>query len=131
MTLSFHHILVPYDGSRRGERAFRGALQIAKKFESKITILSCVERNPTFVFFEIKADKKEMKKRQRMIQEKISQLKQIAENSGIQCNSKVNACTLASSCIVSYANSHKIDLIVMSRSAKINPEKIYHESTVN
>ena len=37
----------------------------------------------------------------------------------------------ASKCIVSYVKLHKIDLILMSKSSKMNSEKIDHESTVN
>ena len=130
-TLSFHHILVPYDGTKTGDKAFNGALQLAKKFESRITVLSCLEKESTFVFFETESDKKSVKKRNKAMQEKISNLEQLAEKHDIKCNSKITNCSLASKCIVSYVKSHKIDLIVMSKSSKISPEKIYHDSTVN
>jgi hypothetical protein len=45
--LSYKHILVPYDGTKTGDRAFNGAIQLAKKFGSKITLLACVEREST------------------------------------------------------------------------------------
>ena len=131
MTLLFDHILVPYDGTKTGEKAFRGALQLAKKFGSRITVLSCVEKDSTFVFFETKSDKKDIKKRNRIIREKVDNLSQMAEKYGIKFSSKVTNCSVASKCIVSYVKSHKIDLIVMSKSSKVSPEKIYHDSTVN
>ena len=56
---------------------------------------------------------------------------QIAEKYNIKFNSKVTDCGVASKCIVSYVKAHKIDLIVMSKSSKVSPEKIYHDSTVN
>lgn len=62
MILSFHNILVPYDGTKAGDIAFNGALQIAKKFDSRITVLSCIEKESTFVFFEIKSEKKKIQK---------------------------------------------------------------------
>ena len=131
MPLSFKQILVPYDGTKTGDNAFNGALQLAKKFESKIIILSCIERDPTFVFFETKSDKKNLYKRNKAIQKKIESLKSISLKNGIKCSFKITNCNVASKCIVSYVKSHKIDLIVMSKSSRINPEKIYHESTVN
>ena len=67
MVLSFQHILVPYDGSKTGNKAFNGAIQLAKKFSSKITILSCIEKESTFVFFETKSDKQDMKKRNKVM----------------------------------------------------------------
>ena len=131
MTLSFENILVPYDGTKTGDKAFSGAVKLAKNFDSKVTVLSCIEREPTFVFFETKSDKKSTKKRNNIMKKKISDLQQIAEKSNVQFRSSITNCSVASKCIVSYAKSHKIDLIIMGKSSKINPEKIYHDSTVN
>ena len=131
MALSFQHILVPYDGTKSGDKAFNGAIQLAKKFSSRITLLSCMEKNSTFVFFDTKSDKRDVKKRNKAMEKKLSELKQMANKSDIQCNSKVSNCSVASTCIVSFVKSHKVDLIVMAKSSKVNPEKIYHDSTVN
>lgn len=83
------------------------------------------------MFFETKSDKQGIKKRNKVMQEKIVNLKQQAEKSDIKCNSKITNCSLASKCIVSFTKSHNVDLIVMAKSSKISPEKIYHDSTVN
>jgi|GEM_PF-4040319 len=131
MALSFDHILVPYDGTKIGEKAFKGALQLAKKFESMITVLSCMEKESTWGFFDTKSDKKKLKRRNKVMQEKISTMKESADKFGIRFNSKITDCNVASKCIVSYLNSHDVDLIVMGKSSKVSPEKIYHDSTVN
>ena len=131
LQLSFHNILVPYDGTKTGDRAFNGAIQIAKKFASKITILACVEREATWVFFETKSDKKDIKQRRSVMVEKTAKLNEIASKHDISCKVSVSNCTVASECIVSFVKSHKVDLIVMGKSSKISPEKIYHDSTVN
>jgi len=39
----FQNILVPIDLSSQSTRAFKVALDIAKKYNSKITILSCID----------------------------------------------------------------------------------------
>lgn len=131
MVLSFKHILVPYDGTKTGDKAFNGALLLGKNFESRITVLSCMEREPTFVFFETKSDKTDLKKRNKIMHDKIAKLENMADKYGIKFNSKITNCSLASKCIVSYVKSHAVDLIVMGKSSKISPEKIYHDSTVN
>lgn len=131
LQLSFHNILVPYDGTKTGDRAFNGAIQIAKKFTSKITILACIERESTWGFFETKSDKKDIKKRRRVIVEKTTKLNEIASKQNISCKVSVSTCSVASECIISFVKSHKVDLIVMAKSSKISPEKIYHDSTVN
>jgi len=39
----FQHILVPYDGSTCSNRVFKTALDMAQKYDSTITIVSCVD----------------------------------------------------------------------------------------
>lgn len=39
----FQNILVPFDLSNQSTRAFKTALEMATKFNSKITLLTCVE----------------------------------------------------------------------------------------
>ena len=86
MPLSFNHILVPYDGTKTGDRAFNGAIQLAKKFASKITILACIERESTWGFFETKSDKKDVKKRRSVMDEKTAKLDEIASTNDIPCH---------------------------------------------
>ena len=38
----FKSILVPYDGSKNSTNAFHVAVDIAKKYDSKITVLTCI-----------------------------------------------------------------------------------------
>ena len=41
--MTFQKILVPYDGSSCSDRAFKAALDLAQKYNSKITIVSCID----------------------------------------------------------------------------------------
>ena len=131
MKFSFKQILVPYDGSKIGENAFNAALYIAKKVNAKIFVLSCIERESTFGFFETKSDKKSMKERAVKIETKILTLEKIATDNNVKFSFQISKCSIASKFIVSFIKSEKIDLVVMAKSGRINPEKIYHESTVN
>ena len=90
-----------------------------------------MEKNATFGFFDTKSDKIKMNNRNKIMDEKLDELEQLAKKSGIQCKSKISNCGVASKCIISYVKSHEIDLIVMGKSSKVSPEKIYHDSTVN
>jgi len=44
----FENILVPVDLSNYSTRSFKMALNIAKKFNSKITLLSCLEERASY-----------------------------------------------------------------------------------
>ncbi len=41
--MSFKNILVPYDASGYSERAFKKALEIAEKDDSKITVVTVIQ----------------------------------------------------------------------------------------
>ena len=47
----FQNILVPVDMSKQSTRAFKIALDISKKYNSKLTIITCVEIYPSFHLF--------------------------------------------------------------------------------
>ncbi len=44
----FKNILVPYDGSSHSKHAFKVALDIAKKYNSKISIITVLDMSPGY-----------------------------------------------------------------------------------
>ncbi|MDH3311832.1 MAG: universal stress protein, partial [Nitrosopumilus sp.] len=45
--MSFTKILAPFDGSKYSEKAFEKALEIAEKFESKLTAMTVIQSKTT------------------------------------------------------------------------------------
>ncbi|MDH3313378.1 MAG: universal stress protein, partial [Nitrosopumilus sp.] len=43
----FEHILIPYNGTSGSEKAFEKALEIAEKFESKLTAMTVIQSKTT------------------------------------------------------------------------------------
>lgn len=41
--MEFKNILIPYDGSNFSNLAFKTALSLAKKYNSKITVIICID----------------------------------------------------------------------------------------
>ena len=59
----FQNILVPVDMSKQSTRAFKIALDISKKYKSKLTVITCVEIYPSFhLFYQQRPIPKEIEK---------------------------------------------------------------------
>ncbi|MDX1595652.1 MAG: universal stress protein [Nitrosopumilaceae archaeon] len=131
MRKKIKQILVPYDGTKSSERAFNDALNIAKKYEAELKILTCIRDVATFGFFKTKADKKLIEKQKNMATKKIEVLKKNAQKNNVSVKSKIVKADLVSEKIIDYAKSEKVDLIVMSRTKYgTAAEKLHNESTV-
>ena len=116
--MTFSHIFVPYDGSNYSKHAFHTALEIAMKFGSKITIATCLfwpsEEEPFYITEHAKALdilKNNAVSELNKLQEIAISNKVIIAAHAITCDSVVEA-------IVTFANSNKVDLIVMGTRGK-------------
>lgn len=111
----FKHILVPFNGTTQSKNAFRKAVSLAKTTQAKITILTCLEERHFFGFFRTKTSKQEYEREQKIIEKEHKKLEKIAENHNVDCKSKIVKSSLASTGILNFADSHDVDLIIMSR----------------
>lgn len=107
------HILVPYDSSDQANRAFESALELAKLYKAKMTILTCIIIHPhvdpvmATAFLEtLKLQKDEALK---TILKLDPQLKKME----IQYKAEVLEGISITDTLLSYADSHQIDLIIM------------------
>ena len=116
--MTFSHIFVPYDGSNYSKHAFQTSLEIAMRFGSKITVVTCLfwpsEEEPFYITEHAKALdilKNNAVSELNKLQEIAISKKVTVEAHAITCNSVVEA-------IVTFANSNKVDLIVMGTRGK-------------
>ena len=74
--MQYKDILVPYDDSEPSKRAFDTALDIAKKFESTITVVHCIEAGESrdYWYTDSRYEEAIRKKIKKKIQQKISKL---------------------------------------------------------
>ena len=131
MTKTFEHILVPYNGATGSEKAFRKAISLAHSIQAKITILTCLEERPTFGFFKTKTSKQEFEKERKLVEKQHLKLEKFAKEHNVSCASKIVKNGLASTKILEFANQHKIDLIITTRTKlSSHYEKRHYHSTV-
>jgi len=108
-----NHIMVPYDKSESATHAFEYAVDLAEKYSSSISIITCVSiQAPTDLYFgtayiETARLLKEDAVKSTLVLE--SQLKKLK----IEYKIEVLEVRSITDSLVSYAESHSVDLIVM------------------
>ena len=107
------HILVPYDKSEPANHALEYAIDLAKKYNSNISIVSCVSiQVPTDPYFG-SAYIETTKLLKEDAVKSISNLESTLRESKISFKSDVLEVISITDSLVSYAESHDVDLIVI------------------
>ena len=130
--MMFSNILVPFDLSKQSTRAFKTALDLAKKYNSKITLLTCLEGDAWHhMFYDARADKALIKKQKKVTLSHIAKLETLADKSNITIKTQIVQSISVVKDIVAYAKSRKIDLIVMGSHGRTGADKLILGSVAN
>ena len=131
-TMLFKNILVPFDLSNKSFHAFKIALDIAKKYDSKITILICIQVDTWHhKFYDSRADAELLKKQKKTITPHIEKLETLANKSNISIKSQILRSLSVVKDITTYAKSHKFGLIVMGSHGRTGIDKLILGSIAN
>ena len=116
--MTFNHIFVPYDGSNYSKHAFDKAIEIAMKFNSKITIATYLfwpsEEEP----FYLREHAKVLDNLKNSTVKELNKLQDIASTKKIPLVAHTITCNSVVEAIVTFVNSNKVDLIVMGTRGK-------------
>ena len=128
----FKNILVPSDLSNKSFHAFKIALDMAKKYDSKITILTCIQVDTWHhKFYDSRADAELLKNQKKVITTYIEKLEKLANKSNISIKSQILRSVSVVKDITTYAKSHKFDLIVMGSHGRTGMDKLILGSIAN
>ena len=128
----FQNILVPVDLSTQSIRAFKVALDVAKKYNSKITILTCLELDASHhLYFEARPSSQQIKKQSKVVKKHFKMLEYIAEKNNISIKSKILTSGSAVNNIVTFAKSQKHDLVVIGSHGRTGFDKLLLGSVAN
>ena len=131
-TILFKNILVPFDLSNKSFNAFKIALDMAEKYDSKITILTCIQLDTWHhKFYDSRADDQLLKKQKKTITLDIEKLENLANKSNISMKSQILRSISVVKDITTYAKSHKFDLIVMGSHGRTGFDKLILGSVAN
>jgi nucleotide-binding universal stress UspA family protein len=128
----FQNILVPVDLSTQSTRAFKVALDIAKKYNSKITILTCLELDASHsLYYAARPSSQQVKKQSKIIKNHFEKLESLAEKNNISIKSKILTSGSAVNNIVTFAKSQKHDLVVIGSHGRTGFDKLLLGSVAN
>lgn len=128
----FSNILVPFDLSNQSTRAFKIAVNLAKQYNSKITLLTCLEGDAWHhKYYDARADNELIKKQRKATLSHIAKLETLANKSKVSIKSQILKSTSVVRDITTYAKSRKIDLIVMGSHGRTGVDKLILGSVAN
>ncbi len=128
----FQNILVPVDLSNQSTRAFKVALDVAKKYNSKVTILSCIEVYAWHnMYYEHKPNSQLIKKHKKVIEKHFEKLESLAKKNNISLKSKILTSESVVNDIVTFAKSRKHDLVVIGSHGRTGFDKLLLGSVAN
>lgn len=130
--MMFQNILVPVDLSTHSTRAFKTALDIAKKYNSKLTLLTCLEIDTWHhLYFDSRASAAIVKKQSKDVKKHFEKLESLANKNDVSVQSKILTSESAANDIVRFAKSKKCDLIVIGSRSKTGFDKWLLGSVAN
>ena len=128
----FQNILVPFDLSAQSKRAFKAALDIAKKYDSKITLLTCLEGDAWHhKYYDARADSELIKKQKKVSQKHLEELESIAVKNNVSIKSQILKSKSVVNDIVTFAKSRKYDLVVIGSHGRTGFDKMLLGSVAN
>jgi len=130
--MMFSNILVPFDLSNQSLRAFKTALDLAKKYNSQITLLTCVEGDAWHhKFYDSRADNELIKKQVKVALSHIAKLEALGKKDEVKIKSQIIKSKSVVNDIVTFAKSRKFDLIVMGSHGRTGVDKLILGSIAN
>jgi nucleotide-binding universal stress UspA family protein len=128
----FKNILVPFDLSSPSNQAFKVALDIAQKYDSKITLITCIEGDAWHhKFYDARADMELLKKQSKVAKKYMEKLEATANKVGVNIKLQILKSTSVVKDITTFAKSRKMDLIVMSSHGRTGLDKVILGSVAN
>ncbi len=108
----FKNILVPHDGSGHSKHAFKVALDMAKKYNSKLSMVTVLDTSPGHWANSSLWDKA-IGGANNLVTKEFESFESTAKKAKVSFHSEIIESHSVTKTIVSYSKSKKIDLIVM------------------
>ncbi len=108
----FKNILVPHDGSGHSKHAFKIALDMAKKYNSKLSMVTVLDTSPGH-WANTNLWDKAIGGTKNLVTKEFESFESAAKKAKVPFQSKIIESHSTTKAIVSYSKSKKIDLIVM------------------
>ena len=112
--MPFHKVAVAIITPTHTKKSFQLGLEMAKKFDSELTVIECMYKTPPkFYFFETKSDKKLTQNQITKLKEELEKWKGIAQKQGVPIKTKLALTENISHWIIDYVKENNIDLLIV------------------
>ncbi len=130
--MNFKNILTPYDGSNLSNQAFKTALDLAKKYDSKITVIICIDIHYSGTWYlDNRISDQNFKRLYKAAKVEIGKLESEAKKFNISFSSAILESAQIVKTITNYAKSNNSDLIVMGSHGRSGLDKLILGSVAN
>jgi nucleotide-binding universal stress UspA family protein len=130
--MAFSKILVPFDGSSYSLKAFKMALDIAKKHNSKIYVITCLEKeNLGAWYIDKRINKQILKDAKNYAKSALSKLEENAKKSNIQISIHIEETKSITKKIIDFVESKKINLVIIGSHGQTGFNRIILGSVSN
>jgi hypothetical protein len=120
----FRKVAVAIITPRHTKTSFDLGLEMAKKFDSELTVIECMYKTPPkFYFFETKSDKKNSQKQTAKLKAELETWKSLAQKQGVSIKTKLALTDNISHWVIDYVKDNKIDLLIVDY-PKLSMEEI-------
>ncbi|MCV0431219.1 universal stress protein [Nitrosopumilus sp.] len=122
--MTFSKIVVAIITPTHTKKSFELGLEMAKKFDSELTVIECMYKiPPKFYFFETKSDKKTTQNQTSKLKAELEKWKKIAQKEGVSVKTKFGLTDNISHWVIDYVKEHKTDLLIVDY-PKLSMEEI-------
>ena len=112
--MPFRKVAVAIITPTHTKKSFELGLEMAKKFDSELTVIECMYKTPPkFYFFETKSDKKLTQEQTTKIKKELENWKGIAQKQGVPIKTKLALTENISHWIIDYVKENNIDLLIV------------------
>ena len=128
---SFESILVPYNATSGAKRGLTAAIELAKKVNGQITLLTCVENQSILSFFRKQSKEQRFEQEKKIIESELKRISSEIKELKKPIKQKILKSSFAPQTIVEYTEKNNIDVVVIGQTKLLVTEGKYHESMAN
>ena len=130
-TFNFESILVPYNATPGAEQGLKAAIELTKRLNGQITLLTCIENQSILSFFKKQDKNQKFEQEKKFIESELKKVKSKIKELKKPIKHVILKSSFAPSSIIEYVEKNNIDAVVIGQTKLIGTEGKYHESMVN
>lgn len=128
----FKKVLVVFTTTTHTEHTYEATFEIAKKFDSEITFVKYIMKEPPkFGFFETSGEKEQHKNELNEAEESLLRLEKKAKSENLSVTSKVVSTESFAEDLIEYIESNKVDLAIIDVHSLDEAEELEHKDLVH